>query len=318
MKRKRRADITATLRDRVNRAIETGVLRAGDQLPGTRGVAMELGANPRLVAAAYKTLAADGLLELRARSGAYVAQTIADEGYLLSRHAAWMTDVLVEGVLRGIAAPTLGEVARQATLPRVRAAVIATTIDQRAGIIYELRTHYRIAASGVAIETVKAPSAALPSTITRAHVLVTTEAHGACVQSLAEQLRVPAIVASVRPDLVGIEWLEALKGPAVIVAVDPGFLRIVREYLNGVPGADHVRYITVDDEPALARIPSNAATYVTQAARAVIGRRRLHGRLIPPTRIFAPEGVRAIVEVVVAANAARAMAPISAGRRRRG
>jgi hypothetical protein len=51
---------------------------------------------------------------------------------------------------------------------------------------------------------------------------------------------------------------------------------------------------------------------VARLARTIwilLGRRRLRGRLIPPTRIFAPECVRAIVEAIVDANAERRGTP---------
>jgi GntR family transcriptional regulator len=56
----------------VRHAIETGVLRDGDALPGIRTLAEELVVSPNTVAKAYSELEHAGLLELRHGSGAYV------------------------------------------------------------------------------------------------------------------------------------------------------------------------------------------------------------------------------------------------------
>ena len=309
MTRTRRAEITAVFRDRIARALETGALAPGDRLPGTRWLAAEARANPRVVAAALRALATEGLVELRPRSGVYVAPTHTREHDLFARHSVWMTNVLVAGILRGIPGHSLHAVAQFATRKRVRAAVIATTTDQLAGIANELRNHYGVSSEQVPIELIRGPGTSVPHAIERAHLLVTTEAHGPLVRRIGERLGKTWIVGSVRPDLVGTEWLAALKGPVVVVAEDPRFLRYVREYLAAYPEAAHVQFIPVADRIALHRISPDSALYVTQAARGILGRTRLRGRLIPPTRIFATECVRAIVQVIVHANIHRRSTP---------
>src|SRR6516162_10751763 len=57
----------------VRHAIETGVLRDGDALPGIRTLAEELVVSPNTIAKAYSELEHAGLLELRHGSGAYVS-----------------------------------------------------------------------------------------------------------------------------------------------------------------------------------------------------------------------------------------------------
>src|SRR5258708_24976342 len=62
------------LMEQVKHAIETGALRAGDQLPGIRPLAQELVMNPNTVAKAYRELEHEGVIELRHGSGAFVSQ----------------------------------------------------------------------------------------------------------------------------------------------------------------------------------------------------------------------------------------------------
>ena len=61
--------------EQVKHAIETGALRAGDQLPSIRPLAEELVINANTVAKAYRELEREGVVELRQGAGAFVANT---------------------------------------------------------------------------------------------------------------------------------------------------------------------------------------------------------------------------------------------------
>ncbi len=57
----------------IRHAVDTGVLQAGDALPGIRTLAQQLVVSPNTVVKAYSALEQQGLLELRHGSGAYVS-----------------------------------------------------------------------------------------------------------------------------------------------------------------------------------------------------------------------------------------------------
>jgi GntR family transcriptional regulator len=59
--------------EQVKHAIETGALKAGDQLPSIRPLAEELVINANTVAKAYRELEREGVVELRQGAGAFVA-----------------------------------------------------------------------------------------------------------------------------------------------------------------------------------------------------------------------------------------------------
>lgn len=61
------------LMQQIRHAVDTGVLRHGDQLPGIRTLAEELVVSHNTVAKAYSELEHEGLLEIRHGSGAYIA-----------------------------------------------------------------------------------------------------------------------------------------------------------------------------------------------------------------------------------------------------
>jgi GntR family transcriptional regulator len=61
------------LMQQIRHAVETGVLRRGDQLPGIRTLAEEIVVSHNTVAKAYSELEHEGLLEVRHGSGAYIS-----------------------------------------------------------------------------------------------------------------------------------------------------------------------------------------------------------------------------------------------------
>jgi len=61
------------LMQQIRHAVETGVLRTGDQLPGIRTLAEEIVVSHTTVAKAYSELEDEGLIEIRHGSGAYIA-----------------------------------------------------------------------------------------------------------------------------------------------------------------------------------------------------------------------------------------------------
>jgi GntR family transcriptional regulator len=65
------------LMDQVKHAIETGAVKAGDQLPTIRKVAEDLVMNPNTVVRAYRELQHEGIIDLKHGSGAFVSASIA-------------------------------------------------------------------------------------------------------------------------------------------------------------------------------------------------------------------------------------------------
>jgi GntR family transcriptional regulator len=63
--------------EQVKHAIETGALRAGEQLPTLRKLAEELVVNPNTIVRAYRELEHEGLIEIRHGAGAFVSQAAA-------------------------------------------------------------------------------------------------------------------------------------------------------------------------------------------------------------------------------------------------
>ena len=66
------------LMEQIKHAVETGAIRAAEQLPTIRKVAEELAMNPNTVARAYRELETEGVIEVRHGSGAFIAESSND------------------------------------------------------------------------------------------------------------------------------------------------------------------------------------------------------------------------------------------------
>jgi GntR family transcriptional regulator len=87
--------IYVQLMEQVKHAIETGALRAGEQLPTLRKLAEELVVNPNTVVRAYRELEHEGVVEIRHGSGAFVSQAAAGRTRI-SRKAQSIMESAVE------------------------------------------------------------------------------------------------------------------------------------------------------------------------------------------------------------------------------
>jgi len=299
---RRRAYIENTLRKRIENSLRTRALSPGDRLPSTREIGSELGADPRVVLAAYQTLADDGLVVLRPRSGVFVAPVSALPGEDRMPSADLLAEVLVSGVVRGLSLLSFTDNLRIAAFGRtLRATVVAETIDHVQGLCRELRVDYGLQSTGLLGGQLKS-GGVVPAAIRRAHLLVTTKNFASAITPLGAELKKPVIVVNVRAAFVGEEWQAVIRsGRVYIVAVDPSFLSTLQGHLRATVDLANIKMLVAGRDD-LGVIPPHAPTYVTEAARQKLGKTRVPGRLIPPTRLFAEDSVRAIVNFIVARN----------------
>ncbi|MGH7720015.1 MAG: GntR family transcriptional regulator [Gemmatimonadaceae bacterium] len=298
MVRQRRGELVDSLRRRIQRALQVQALGPGDRLPGTRELAREFRTDPRVVADAYRALAGEGLVELRARSGVFVSSKVARVRRRPDAPPQWMAELFVQGVARGIAVPELPGVLRRALGQRpLRTVVIATTVDQTDGLCRELRADLGLEARGVLAETI-VPRRELPRAVRRAQLLVTTEVHVDRVSGIAARLGKPFVPITVRSDLYDMEWALFRGQEAYVIVADRRFGSLVREYLHSV-GADSGVHILLAGRDDLSRIPDDAPVYATQAARARIGATRLPAGLLPPARTISDDCARDIMTQVL-------------------
>ena len=299
---RRKAFITETLRKRIEHSLQTRALSPGDRLPSTREIGSELRADPRVVLAAYKSLADDGLVELRPRSGVYVAVGNAPLDAERLPATDLLADVLVAGVVRGYSLLGFTDALRIAAFGRtLRAGIIAGTVDEVHGLGREVSADYGLRCTGLVDTQVKG-GAAIPADFKRAHLLIATKGSAPAITTMARELRKPVIVVNVRPVFVGERWKAVIRGRKIyIVAADPGFSAVVRDFLRTAVDLSNVK-ILVAGRDDVGTIPPQAPTFVTEAARRRLGKMRVPGQLIPPSRLLAEDTVRALVNFIVSRN----------------
>ena len=293
--------IVDTLRGRILRGLHAATLRSGDRLPSARDAAQEFDVDYRLVLGAYRTLAEEGLVEMRSRGGVYVAVRGSGEGGTPPLPETWLAEVLTQGLAREIAGPELHEWLRRATETlRLRAVVITSTADQVYALCRELRDDFGFETDGIEVEELRS-SSTVPLPIRRADLLVATRAYGDQVRALGAELRKPVTVIEVRPDLLGGEWALLLRRPVYVVVATEQFGVNLRRFFAEVPGVENLR-IVVFGRDDLNDIPDGAPTYVTKRVRADLGNVPLRGRILPAARFISSESARELFGFIVRAN----------------
>ncbi|MDQ2889315.1 MAG: GntR family transcriptional regulator [Gemmatimonadota bacterium] len=297
----RREEIVQLLRGRVLRGIESGALSPGDRLPSGRDVAAELEADHRSILAAYRLLASEGLVAMRPRGGVYVAAHAAGKG-VPPLPAAWLADVLSEGLSRSIPASGLHEWLRRCTETlRLRVAVVATTQDQLHGLCRELRDDFGLEAEHLLVADLGRPD--LPLALRRADAIVTTPAHAGRLRVVGAEIQKPVFVIEVRPDLMAGEWALLLRQPVYVVVATVEFGEMIRGYFASTEGRGNLNILVVGRDD-VSSIPEGAPTYITQSVRASLKGINIGGRILPPARTISSRSAREIYGFIVDSNIA--------------
>jgi DNA-binding transcriptional regulator YhcF (GntR family) len=298
----RRTEIAAVLRQRLLSGLHLGMLRPGGKLPTVRELARELGADPRVVLAAYQQLEKEGIVELRQRSGIYVAPVGRLTGTELAHQAEWVVDAALEGLRRGIPAPQYPRrIEQYLTRLRLRAACVECNEDQIASLSAELEADYGFEVTGVDVEDLA--SGTPPEAVRRADLVVTTPFHAGVVAEVAERAGKSWVAASLRVDVYA-EIARLLPAQAVFFVVsDATYATKLRGIFGHVPGASNFHAL-VHARDDLRRIPVDAPTYITAVARERLDDARLLARVMPERRALSTESAREILTFVVRANMA--------------
>jgi hypothetical protein len=277
-------------------------------LPSTRDLASEFSVDHRLILAAYKQLAAEGLVDVRERGGVYVSGAHVSTTGVGMLPVKWFADVFADAFARELPATELAEWFRRSleTL-RLRAVVISTTLDQVTGLARELHDDFGLVAEGIVADSLKQPN--LQSTaVRRADVILATTGHAGVAEALGVGHRKPVIMIDVRPDLAAGEWAMLLRQPVWAVVATPAFSQMLREFFKDVRGVEnlHVLVYGTDD---LSTIPEGAPTYVTHRVRESLNPASIRGRILPAARTISVDSARSIFEFIVRANM-RALASV--------
>lgn len=294
-----------SIRQQIVHAVETGMWKRGERLPSSRQMAAQLRVDVRAITRAYQELEEEGLVELRARSGVYIAAERANrpEGAPPAMTEAWLVSILEQAVTREIPALHLSEWLHKATVTtRLQLFVIAPTVDQVVGLRREIEDYYGVTCEGATLAELGGdPSEPISSALRMSDMLISVESTFEFVQQRAAELRIPSLCVTTRPGIVGPAWEKLMQFPTYLVVSDERFGHAVAGYLSGAPGAGIVRTIVVGRDD-LDVIPEDAVVYATRSARETLGETPIKGSVLPVVRVLSNESSTRIIEFIVAAN----------------
>jgi DNA-binding transcriptional regulator YhcF (GntR family) len=282
--RDRDEQLLSALRARVIAGIHSGQYDVGDRLPTYREIATDAGVDLRVVARAYAALEREGLVEVRGRSGVFVAPQESIGGTVLAETSRWLSGVIRQARLRRIRVPDLPEFVLHCTQStEVRCVCIDGTEDQVSTLSRELTEEFGYHSTGMLVASLPSGSSRgdsdrVPEAVRRADLLVTSLFHAALVMPLAEHWRKPLVVIRLCPDLIHRlnDWIREHELP--VIHVDPAFPDRMRAILTDQGRG--IRPISVRDRAAISALDPEQPVIVSPAAR-----RALEDVPLPPPLI---------------------------------
>lgn len=297
------------LRDRILNALHLGLLRPGDRLPSIRTLWREMGVDHRVVAQAYRTLEAEGLVEVRGRSGVYLAPQDQFGGELLAETARWLAGVLVEAWKRRLTIADVPELIRRCTQTRtLRCACVESNEDQMTAYTSELAEQFGLDPYPVRISPVPLPRPErsvefhwVEDELRTCDLVVTTSYHARLVRKAAENVGIPAVVLTVNPEVVETIQKRLKEGRLTVVATEESFADRMRAmYVDDSP--DRIRLVLADDTAALAALDEDEPVLLTRAARASLGPHAVLPHVLPHAPTFSPHTARELLGVIIRLN----------------
>lgn len=297
----RRRQIAESVRQRIVSGLHLGMLEHSQRLPSTREVGRKFGVAPRLAMAAYRELEREGLVEVRPRSGIYVAANHVHDGGI-AQSITWVVDLLQQARSRGIPPIQLSERLRRCLESvRLHAVCVAANRDQLYSLVAELRDDYGFEATGVEVGQLWSDAEDVQAALRRADLLVSITLHAAEVHRRGHEIGKPCILVTLRSEMLTETTRRLAQQPVYFVATDPRFEDALRDLFEPTGTWGNVRLIVLGrDDPAC--IPADAPTYIMRSALDQLGRTPLAQRAVPAPRVFSSDTARELLTFVVRAN----------------
>ncbi|HSK19247.1 MAG TPA: GntR family transcriptional regulator [Longimicrobiales bacterium] len=280
-----RSDLIHHLRDHIIGAMHVGQLRGGDRLPSIRDVARDLGRNTRTVRAAFAALEKEGLVEVRGRSGVFVARQEIAGDERSEETARWLSSVIVEAWKRRIAVGALPGVIQSFTSSRQMTCGLVDLIED--GIValkHELEHDW-----GFDVQVIA------PDAIERTRdvdFFAATSFYAASIHSAVEALGKPLVVLTVHPRLKDALAARVREGSLTVVAMDPRFADRIRVGYSA-DDPSRVRFVAANDRKAVIALDREEPVLLTRAARRRLGSIDVP-MVFPHSPTISPESARVL------------------------
>jgi DNA-binding transcriptional regulator YhcF (GntR family) len=303
-------ELSDRLRDRILNSLHLGILHPGDRLPSIRALWREMGVDHRVVAQAYRVLEDEGLVEVRGRSGVYLAPQDELGGELLAETARWLAGVLVESWKRRMTLHDLPELIRRCTSStQIRCAVVESNRDAMTAYCHEMEADFGIVPVPVYISPVPLPRPTrsvefhgVEEQLRGVQMVVTTSYHSRLVRKAAENVGIPAVTVTVNSSVVETLQRRVAEGPITVIAVEPEFgTRMRAMYSDLMENPQLLRVVLASDAEAIAALDPDEAVVLTRAARSVIGEIG-NPLIIPHSPTFSAQTAREILGLIIRLN----------------
>ena len=294
---KSKPELIQQLRDQIVGMMHVGQLHSGDRLPSIRELAADWQRNPRTVAAVYDTLADEGLVEIRGRSGVFVARQEVLIGDLREETAAWLSSIITEGWKRRFSASGVLKVLQRCTdSVRIRCGLVELVEDAIVAMRHELEHEF-----GFDVRVIS------PEAITRGRetfndldFFATTSFYAPLIHAAVATLRKELVVLTVYPVLREAIRHQLEDGRLTVIACDARFAERIRiAYAPDRP--DAVRLVLAGDRAALEQIDREEPVLLTRAAHEALG--PVHVRMLfPHSPTISGEAADTLARILVTRN----------------
>lgn len=290
-------NVTDRLRAGIAAGLHAGYLRGGDRLPSIRDAAAETGIDHRVLALAYRRLAASGLVEVRSRKGVRVAPQRAPAETGLNETAEWLSQLLEDAAALQVRVPGLPELVRRWTAGvELRCACVDETADGRAALAHAISHQWGIRAFPVEPRADAEGRRELAEALRDADLVATTHYHAPELGALCDAARRPMLLAALTPEAVQAVEERLARAPLTAVVADPAY----GERLRALKGGERLNVVCAADVAAVEALDADTPVLATLAAQQQVTRKlRL---LVPATTLVAPTAPRALARLLVRAN----------------
>jgi DNA-binding transcriptional regulator YhcF (GntR family) len=295
------AKLTHDLRERIVGMLHVGRIHGGDRLPSIRELAAQYARNPRTVRGAIEVLTQEGLVEIRGRSGVFVARQEVLAGDLPEETVGWLTSVISEGWKRRLdPRAVLGLLRRSTQSVPIRCGLVEVVEDAIVAIRYELEHEFGFEVRVISPRAIAAGAEDFADVdFFVATSFLAPSIHGA-ISAMHRQLVVLTAHAGLQRALRD----RLAQGTLTVVAVDADFGERIR-----VPyRADgEVRVVLASDRKAIAALDPADPVLLTRAAHAALGDVYLR-LLFPHSPTISLEAAQMLARMLVLRNLAAAAA----------
>ena len=282
-------DLADYLRYRVVGLLHVGRTAPGGRLPSIRQLSRALDADHRAVAAAYRRLEDEGLVEVRPGSGVYAAGEERSGRGVASVTVRWAAGLFFDGWQRRMPRAQVGELVARCADARPTCACLESVVDHRVALSAELERDFDLVVDPVRVSNSGTLDDEGRRRLEAADLAVTLQFHAAGT---------PLVVVSINPELVREVEAVLHRGPVTAVVADRRMGTRAERYLGVTDHRDAVNVVLAEELESLEPLEAAGPVLATLAARRHLGAEEYH--LVPPPPTFvAPASAREILEQVV-------------------